>query len=210
MIEPLLQAFVTSRYRRGIVITLTFLTAVAVGWPAADDYFGLRDRESRLSATLKTTQATVAQLSSIERQFNEKMSRLHELDSQLADEQGLNEFRSWVVDQIRQTGCQMRKVRVGTPGVRRWRENGDPFEISPNDGAETPYNFKTIGFTLSASGSAENVKALLARLQKADKLMQAKRFSLHPDGADGKEIVLDLELVLFDLQEAAVKENKAA
>jgi hypothetical protein len=41
-------------------------------------------------------------------------------------------------------------------------------------------------------------------------MMQAKRFSLHPDGADGREIVLDLELLLFDLKEIENKENKTS
>ena len=208
MMDTVLRQFLESRYRRWIVIILTFLTAVVVGWPAADDYFALRDRTNRLNASLETTRATVADLPKIERQFNEKTDRLHKLEGQLADDRGLNDFRAWIVDQIRQAGCQMRKVRVGSPNSRRWRENGDPLEVSASDGPETTYVLKTISFSVSASGAAENVRDLLARLHKSEKMMQAKRFSLHPDGAEGKEIVLDLELMLFDLHEAEVKENK--
>ena len=179
-----------------------------MGWPAADDYFALRDRTNRLNASLETTRETVGDLPKIERQYNEKTDRLHRLESQLADDRGLNDFRTWVVDQIRQAGCQMRKVRVGAPNSRRWHENGDPLEVSANEGPETAYTLKTISFSVSASGAAENVRDLLARLHKSEKMMQAKRFSLHPDGPDGKEIVLDLELILFDLQEAEVKDRK--
>src|SRR5437667_10473463 len=120
--DSVLRQFLESRYRRWIVIILTLLTAVAVGWPAADDYFALRDRTNRLNASLETTRTTVADLPKIERSFKEKTDRLQRLESQLADERGLNDFRAWVVDQIRQAGCQMRKVRVGAPNIRRRRE----------------------------------------------------------------------------------------
>ncbi len=210
MIQALLRSFLESPYRRWIVITATLLTLLVVGGPAADEYFALRDRTNRLNANLETTRKTVGDLTKIEQTFTKKMDGLQKLESQLADERGLNDFRSWVVDQIRQSGCQMRKVRVGSASTRKWRENGSPLEVTPNDGPETNYNLTTLPFSVAASGSSENVRDLLGRLNKSEKMMQAKRFSLHPDGTDGREIVLDLELLLFDLKELENKENKTS
>jgi len=205
MITETLQRHLDGKRRRITVIIGTLVVGLAVGLPAADEYFALRDRCDRLSRNLQTNREAVAQLAKVEQTANKKQAALAEFEAKLADDKGLNDFRSWVIDQVREAGCQMRKVRAGTAASRRWREDANPLEVGTNEGSETPFALKTVGFSISASGQLANVKDLLLRLNKANKLIHAKRFVLRPEATGGRELVLELDWLLFDLQEAESK-----
>jgi hypothetical protein len=56
--------------------------------------------------------------------------------------------------------------------------------------------------SLSMTGTLEAVKDLLSRLQSSNRLIHCQNFSLGPVRNNPKEVVLDLELLLFDLTEA--------
>ena len=161
MIEQLLRRFLESPGRRGIVITLTFLIGLAVIWPAADEYRALQNQQVRLTATLTNTRATVERLPAFQQQVDQKIQLLTALESQELKEQDANQFRNWIVGLGRQTGCDMRRVHIGTATGQRWRENANPLETSTSACAETAYVLKSLPVSVVVSGSLGNVKQLL-------------------------------------------------
>jgi hypothetical protein len=200
MIEQFLRRFLESPGRRGIVITLTFLIGLAVIWPAVDEYKTLQNQQVRLTATLTNTRATVERLPDFQHQVDQKLQLLGALESQEVKEADANQFRNWVVGLARQTGCEMRRVHIGTATGQRWREGANPLEISPTDGPETPYVLTSLPVSIAVSGPLASVKQLLAQLHDTHKLMHTKRFVLKPEGQDPKDVTLELELLLFDLE----------
>jgi hypothetical protein len=67
--------------------------------------------------------------------------------------------------------------------------------------AESPYMLNTSSISVSVSGSLSGIKDLLAHLQSARRLVHSKSLSLSSTRENPKELVLDLELLLFNLLE---------
>jgi hypothetical protein len=205
MIEQVLRRFLESSSRREIVITLSFLIGLAVIWPVADEYRALQNQQVSLTATLNNTRATVERLPAFQQQVDQKVQLLATLESQEVKEQDANQFRNLVVGMARQASCDVRRVQVGAATTQRWREGGNPLEPSQGEGSETPYILRSLPLTVAVAGPLENVKQLLAQLNELHKLMHTKRFILKPEGQDPKSVILELDLIMFDLELAPQK-----
>jgi hypothetical protein len=56
---------------------------------------------------------------------------------------------------------------------------------------------------ISASGPLANLQEVLAQLRKNDKLMHTRTFLLRPADEAGKEVIMELEVMVFGLEENA-------
>jgi hypothetical protein len=205
MIEQTLQRFLENRFRRAIVITVTCVIALAVVWPAADEYLALTDRYEKLNATRINAQGTLAQLDRFETLVAEEELQLSRLERRSVGPKNVHEFREWVVELARTSGCQLRRARVGTPVMQAWKEGATPLDVTSSQGPETGYALRTLPFSLAVSGSLASVKRLLARIHEQQRLIHTRSFLLRPDVAPSKEVLLDLELMLFELVEGDTK-----
>jgi hypothetical protein len=113
-------------------------------------------------------------------------------------------FRQEVVDWARNAGCQIRRIRVGTPRSQPWKEGNSPLESTANkpQNVDSGYVLRMQPLSLLVSGRLTNVKGLLAQLRSTDRLVQSRKLSLHSTREDPNQLVLEIELMLFDLTKA--------
>ncbi len=201
-VEEELRRFLDNRWRRLIVIIVSFGIGLLTVWPAADEYTALRERRLELFDSLTEAQQQASELSSLKAEADERNRTLAELESQTVPLSQVHRFRSRLVELTRRSGCRVRKIQLGVPRATVWYEKDNPRKPprAAERGPETPFQLQTQPVTLSASGSLNQVKQLLAGLHDTGKMMHTKRFNLRPMGPDRKEIVLELELILFHLQ----------
>jgi len=205
MVKETLTRALTGPYRTWGVITLTFAIGLAVILPAADEYTASRDRQAQLTATLENTRSIVARLDEFEGMVAQRLQKLEELENRTTRDQQAQAFRERVVTMVRESGCQMRRVRLGQPTSRRWHENDNALDqvASITKGPETVLMLNVQPVSLSVTGTTAGVKSLLEQLHRSGKLMHTKSFALRPAGLENaKEVLLDVEFLLFDLTEA--------
>jgi hypothetical protein len=202
MIKQTLQRFLDSRFRSAIVTTVTCVIALAVIWPAADEYFALKDRYEKSSATRTNAEATLAHLDRFEAAVVDQERELDRLQQRSVAPKTVHEFREKMLELARTTGCQLRRARVGTPVLQAWKEGATPLDPAASQGAETGYSLRSLPFSLAVSGPLASVKRLLAEIHDRQKLMHTKSFLLRPEATPSKDVLLDMELMLFELVES--------
>ena len=204
MIKQTLTGLLLGRHRTWGVITVTFAIGLALILPAADEYSASRDRHARLTSTLNNTRSIVARLDEYEGQVAERVRKLENLETRTTGEKQAQAFRERIVVMVRESGCQMRRIRLGQPTARRWHENDKALDqmASTTKGPETPLMLNVQPVSLSVTGTTASVKGLLEQLHRSGKMMHTKSFALRPAGLENpKEVLLDVEFLLFNLTE---------
>jgi hypothetical protein len=70
---------------------------------------------------------------------------------------------------------------------------------------DSPYRLNVHPLSLSVSGTLSGVKALLDRLHSTDRLIRNKSLAVYPPGQeDRRQVVMDLELNLFNLTKTEI------
>src|SRR5262245_49065265 len=126
MTNSLIRRFCESRYRWPIVATATALTALATVVPLVDEYFDNRSSRSGLSEELVRAQQTASALPEYEERAAKVTGKLEALERRAVDDATLARFRSRLVDVVRESGCQIRQIEVGTATRRPWFQGDDP------------------------------------------------------------------------------------
>jgi len=203
MNDSLIRTFCESRHRWLIVATATGLAALAVLLPMVDDFFDKRSSRSELSEELVRARQTAEQLPTFEKQAAAVRQELEALEVRTIDEAGVARFRSRLVDVVRESGCQIRRIEVGAPTRRPWIENDKPLnETTSPDAARTPFVLDRRSVILSVDGAMAAVQDLLARLEREQTLSHPHRVHLQA-GSGGETVTLELELWLFALSRTA-------
>lgn len=209
MTESLLRGLLAHRARRWIVIFATLAIGLIIGLPLADDYFAVRDRQAKLSSTIAHTEATLSRLDRFEAGVDQTRQALRQAESEVMSAQRAERFRRRVGELARASGCRIRRIGLGAPDARKWHQNDHPLVRNRTEkGPQTPFELRTMKFTLSASGPLSSIKELVGRLYAEQRLAHTRRFALHPAAGNRKEAILDLELVLFDLAEGGKEKNR--
>lgn len=198
MIETVLRCYVRIVSRRWIVIILTLAVVVLVIWPVADDYSDLRVQRGKLLAVLEETRLAVAPLERLEVEAAQRQAVLDQLESGLVKEDQVHVFRKKVVALVRESGCVMRRIRVGSTAVQPWTDDGSQPRTVAAAGGTTRWLVKTRLLSLTVAGSLEEVKQLLARLRQAGHWLHTRNLSLRGEGASAGKVVLELELLMYD------------
>ena len=182
MIETILRGFLEHRGRKWIVTTVIFAIGLLVLWPLADEYVALGDQRRHKESTLANTQAMVAKLTQVRAQAQQKRDHLTELEGQVLNEANLQEYRQRVVQLIRDSGCQIRRINVGEAKNRPWFEKDQIHTRTKkrSRGKKTAFQLGTQGLSLSITGPLPGIKTLLRRLKEENKLVHTKSFAIHP------------------------------
>jgi hypothetical protein len=203
MNDSLIRKFCESRHRWLIVATLTGLVALAVLLPMVDDFFDKRSSRSELSEQLAAARQTAESLPQLEKQAAAVKQDLEALETRTVDEAALARYRSRLVDLVRESGCQIRRIEVGAPHNRPWKNNDKALnEITPA-GADTPFSLERRPVTLSVDGAMSAVQDLLAKLEKERTLSHPHRMQLQSVSGTGETVTFELELWLFALSRTA-------
>jgi hypothetical protein len=203
MIEAILRHYLQSRWRRLIVLILISALGLLVILPSADEYFASSARRSRLVAELAEVRLSVGRLGRLREMAATKQTALAELEAWTVPQEKLNVFRGKVVEMARDTGCQIRRVSVGEARERPWRQGRDPLVENPAQGeVESPHRLKMQSMSLMVSGPLPATRDFIQRLASSQELLHLGQFTLQPVEADGREISLEVDIMLFDLAEA--------
>jgi hypothetical protein len=205
MNESLLRRFCESRHRKLIVAIVTIVAAVAVLGPLTDEYFDKRATRASLAVDLDHARQIAETLDASEEQLT-KLSAKHATASlRFVDEAGLGEYRTNLVELVRKSGCQLRRVDVGSAASRPWQTGDDPLVADRNTGnkaknkKKSPFVLQRQSVTLVVDGAMENVAQLLGTLRDDSTLAYPSRFQLKTAGRRGNDVSLELELWVFAL-----------
>jgi hypothetical protein len=204
MIDETLRRFCESRYRRIIVTAGTFIVGLVLVLPLVDVYCAEREEKTTLLAELATANQVAEMLGQYEARALEKSTQLEEFEARTASEETLPELRTKLVELARESGCGLRRLNVGEKSSRTWNPGDDPVtQVTP---ATTDPTAASSGFTLEwwpvtvlLSGSDENLRNLLDRMDAEGMLMHTKSLEMHPASAGRKTLDLDMELWFYNL-----------
>jgi hypothetical protein len=205
MNDSLIRRFCESRHRWLIVATATSLVALAALLPMVDDFFDKRSNRSELSESLAAARRTAESLPEYEKHAESIRTELAALEVRTVEEAGVAHFRSRLVDVVRESGCQIRRIEVGPPARRPWKENDNALseESTPTGHGATPFLLERRSIILAVDGNMPAVQDLLARLGKEHTLAHPRRLQMHAVSAGGETVTLELELWLFALSRTA-------
>lgn len=201
MNSSLIRKFCESPYRWPIVATATVLFALAVVWPMADEYFDNRASRNELSEELVRARETAQALPVYERRSATVQDSLAALERRTVDEETLGAFRSRLVDVVRESGCQIRQIEVGSPTQRPWSEGDEPLAEgqAPGQLRGTGFSLERRSVTLAVDGAMPAIHELLSRLEEERTLSHPHRVQMQPASSGGEAVMLELELWLFAL-----------
>ena len=202
MIETALRRLIDHPRGMMIVITLSFVVGLALVLPLADEYSALREEADNLLHELSEAQKEHKNLPLFEKRIAKQQAELAAWEDRAISDEEASEFRHRMVTLVRESGCQVRRVSLSDPRQRDWMQDDDPVRTINTKGKKkqkTEYQLKSRVFSLSISGSADHVRALLLAMHKEQPLAYTRSLSLRPADADRKEVVLELELWLFEL-----------
>jgi len=206
--------FCSSRYRRPTVITLTCLVGLVTAWPAADEYFAQLDRQQQLEAQLASAEESASRLPALKSKAAEQALVTGNWTRRLVPSEKSHDFRETLIRLARDSGCRIRRVRMAQPRTEPMADPSEP----PSQGTDkrkrkkkkAEYELHTQGITLTVSGSLPRLKKFLAGLQRTGKMLHTKRFSLGPQRRESKEIVLELDIAVFDVRRIQTEKSKRA
>lgn len=202
MNETIVRRFCESPRRKLIVSTVTIALGLAIITPLVDEYFDKKESRRALAEELENAKDTASRLPSLEKQVTEVLSELSLLEARSVSHETVGEYRTRLVDMIREAGCQIRRLDVGTPVLRPWTEGDNPLvERSRGDssGKATPFSLETRSIQLSVNGKTHHIYSLLERLQKDNTLAHPQRIQIHSDGQNTDMVTMDIEMLLFAL-----------
>jgi hypothetical protein len=201
-----IRKFCESRYRWPIVATATALVALLTLVPAVDEYFDNRTSRSELADELVGAQQTAGALPKFEARMAEVGEQLQDLERRTVDEESVAGFRSRLVDLVRESGCQIRRIEIGAPTARPWTNSDDPLaEAQPSSGKEgaTGFSLQRRIVSLGVDGTMTAIQDLLSRLEEEKSLSHPHRLQLQAGAAGGQTVMMELELWLFALARSA-------
>ncbi len=202
MNETIVRKFCESPRRNLIVSIVTILLALAVITPLVDDYFDKRESRRALAEELDIARQTAAQVPTLEKQVATVVEKLGAMEARSVSEETVSGYRTRLVDMIRESSCQIRRLDVASPVRRPWKEGDKPLaegNNSDSSGKATPFSLEKRSIQLSVDGKTHDIYSLLERLQKDTTLAHPERIQIHSERQDGETVTMELEMLLFAL-----------
>lgn len=202
MNEQLLRRFCESPQRKLIVSTVTILLGLAVLTPLVDDYFDKKESRRTLAEELDHARETASQLPKLESQVAEVVDELRLLEGRSVSDETVSAYRNQIVELIRDSNCQIRRLDLASPVNRPWKDGDDPLQegnASDSSRKATPFTLERRNIQLSVSGRTQDIYGLLERLEKDTTLAHPERLELHSESQSGETVTMELEMLLFAL-----------
>ena len=204
MNDSLIRKFCESRRRWAIVATATVLLALATIVPTVDDCFNKRSSRNDLADKLVAARRTADELPEYEIQAAALAGKVSELEARTVDEANLGEFRSRLVDLVRDSGCQIRRLDIAAPTSRVWKQGDEALQEQPLGGGDaTPFVLERRSVMLAVDGGMAAIHELMALLEQEHKLAHPHRVRLQAAAGGEETVTLELELWLFALKRTA-------
>jgi hypothetical protein len=206
MNNALTRKFCETRYRWPIVATATALVALATVVPLVDEYFDNRNNRNGLSEELVRARDTARALPEYQTRAATVEGELAALELRTVGDESLGAFRSRLVDVVRESGCQIRQIEVGSPTRRPWTQGDDPLRESEESAGKTgatPFFLERRSVMLAVDGAMPAIHDLLNRLEQQRTLWHPHRVQLQPAPTGPGTVMLELELWLFALSRSA-------
>ena len=206
MTETVLRRCLQGRGRVCLLITLICGIGVMVILPGTDEYNDSRECRAQLGARMAEMRQQVANIDQLRRAAAAKRTRLKQLETLTIPADDLHVARQEIVAWARESGCQIRRIRVGDPRSRPWRRGDSLIEVDTPSTPRKPDSSYVLNLwpcSLSVSGTLADVRRLLDNLESSDRLISGNRMSLAPTSDNRQQVVVDLELTLFNLAKAA-------
>lgn len=205
MNDDLIRKFCESRYRWPIVAGATLLLGLVVLLPAVDDYFNKSNSHTALADNLALARQTAQDLPRFEAAVGKLTEKLSELEERAFDEEELGAYRNLIIDIVRKTDCQVRRIDVGGVVARPWRENDHLVakEGTPPAEGNTPFVLERRSVVLSVDGSMASIHQMLEQIDQENTLAHPHRLSVRSSGRNGTVVTVELELWLFTLKRLA-------
>lgn len=202
MNESIVRRFCESPRRKLIVSIVTILLGVAILIPLVDEYFDKKESRRALTEELDNARQTAERLPSLEKQVAEVVGKLTTMEKRSVSEETVSAYRTRLVDMVRESSCQIRRLDVASPTRRSWKVGDNPLadgNVSDSLGKATPFSLERRSIHLSVNGRTHDIYALLERLEKDDTLAHPERIELHSDGTNSETVTMELEMLLFAL-----------
>lgn len=199
MVNELVDRFCESRRRWLIVTGVTFVAGLLTILPQADHFFALSSDQEDLQENL-TLAARAADLlpGYVERVAEETKTR-QSLEERTLDAERAPVFRNRLVDFVRESGCQLRRINISPAKTRPWRQGDNPVATEDKQAKPTAFLLETRSVVLSVSGGSASINELLQRLEDERLIYHAERLDLKPAVKNRRGVQLDLELLCYAL-----------
>ena len=198
--QELIDRFCDSPRRWLIVTAVTFVVAIVTLLPQVDQYLAARADEDEQSEKLAEAGIIAEELPGFRERVADTTTQLDALVERTLPADRVAPFRNQVVNLIRESGCQMRRISVGAVRSRAWRENDHPLiEGKHSKGKETPFSLETRAVSLSVTGNMTEIRQLLSRIESNGMMMHARTLDIRPTSRGAGLIQADLELWCFAL-----------
>lgn len=203
--QNLVDRFCESRHRWLIVTGVTFVAALATVLPQVDQYLSLLADEDAKTKELLEAGQTAELLEGMRVRVATTTDELTALESRTLPADGVSAFRNGLVDIVRESGCQVRRIGVGSVRTRQWHEHDDPLSEGKNaEGPKSPFKLETRPVNLAVTGSMSEVRNLLTKIDESPMMTYAHGLTLKPAGR-GDSVQLDIELWCFALSRGKAK-----
>ena len=201
MIDTILRTFVEHPKRRWIVITTTFVIGVVFTWPAVDYYFAAVANHRQLLAEVDEGATTASRLDLYQKQLEKQTEKLRTLEAKALSPEGVERFRSQATEWVKESGCQLRRVKLGEVQLRPWYDDDHPLEtqVRTEKDKKSPFKLRQQSLNLLVTGPVDKVSEFLARLSEKELLLHTGNLQLRRNSENPSLVEMDLDLVLFDL-----------
>ena len=201
MIEHALRSFCEAKHRTLIVIAGTFMVGLVLVLPLVDVLREGHDEKEALLAELDSARQVAAGLKGFESRVTQKLAELEVLQARTVDDESLPVLRGKLVDLAKETGCNIRRLSVGSMSSRPWAPGDDP--IRPHDAKQnetsSAFQLEWRPVSISLSGPSASLRSMLDRVNASGMLMHAKSLEMYPSSPSRQSLTLDLELWYFTL-----------
>jgi len=202
MNESPIRKFCESSHRKLIVVIVSTLAGLVVLIPLADDYFDKKESRRTLAEELDRARQTAKMLPDYEKRLTSLNQELGEYEVRSVSQKSISQYRSKLVELIRDSDCKVRRIEVSNPTSRPWFANDDPLKKPVAKGSEskkTPFTLFRTSVALTLDGTMDNINGFLEKLHKEKTFAYPRRLELHGAGHQGGSVAIELELWLFAL-----------
>ncbi len=203
VIEKLLRKFQNHPLRLWITLGVALAVLVVAGLPAFDQLIALRAEQTKLKGELAKFQESMTRLPAVEELTAKRDALARKGPPRGGSGDQAHVFRGRVVELARRAGCQVRQIQPGERRQRDWKVGDHPVvsltKTSSEAKGEHVIESQTISITVS--GNLSDAKEFLRLLNSEEHLMHTRRLSLKPV-TDSTQVLLEIELILFELNHA--------
>ena len=189
------------KWVRIVVLSMTCLGSLLLGWPLASEYLQNRSRIEQLQS-LQTSHRDLKQREKeITFQHAELESQLAALDTRATTGSSVTERRDQVLALVRQRHCRIRQVVLEDTDLRGWKGPTDTVSrrVESEESGEDSYQLNSTTMKLVITGQYNNVHHLVRDLVDARYLAIVQFLTIQPIDSTAATVQLDLRMSFFGL-----------